>query len=49
VNEIVEKRRIFGNTRKDFMQLLIQLKEKGRLKIADNDTPEHINTNSNFG
>jgi cytochrome P450 family 6 len=40
VIDIVARRSKTGNTRKDFMQLLIQLKEKGRLADDDEDVTE---------
>jgi Sec-independent protein translocase protein TatA len=41
VKNIVDTRKQTGNTRKDFMQLLIQLKEKGTLSIDDDDEVEN--------
>jgi hypothetical protein len=41
VKNIVDTRKQTGNTRKDFMQLMIQLKEKGTLAIDDDDEVEH--------
>jgi len=49
VSDIIGKRLKFGNTRKDFMQLLIQLKEKGRLHEVDEDELENNESVSNFG
>jgi cytochrome P450 family 6 len=45
VIDIVARRSKTGNTRKDFMQLLIQLKEKGRLAEDDEDVNETSSNN----
>ncbi|CAB3366879.1 Hypothetical predicted protein [Cloeon dipterum] len=45
VHEIMDKRAKSGNTRKDFLQLLIQLKEKGKLGSTD-DEPNENNESS---
>lgn len=37
VGDIIDKRTKSGNTRKDFMQLLIQLKEKGTVAPDDDN------------
>ncbi|XP_065338077.1 uncharacterized protein LOC135938386 [Cloeon dipterum] len=41
VRDVIEKRTESGNTRKDFMQLLIQLKEKGKLGSIDGESEEN--------
>ncbi|XP_065339707.1 cytochrome P450 9e2-like [Cloeon dipterum] len=41
VKNIIEKRTKTGNTRKDFMQLLIQLKEKGKLGTIEGEPEEN--------
>jgi Sec-independent protein translocase protein TatA len=41
VKNIVDTRKQTGNTRKDFMQLMIQLREKGTLTVDDDDEKEN--------
>ncbi|CAB3365211.1 Hypothetical predicted protein [Cloeon dipterum] len=41
VRDVIEKRTKSGNMRKDFMQLLIQLKEKGKLGSIDGESEEN--------
>jgi hypothetical protein len=40
VNDIVALRIKDGNTRKDFMQLLVQLKQSGKVSGDDSDTAD---------
>jgi hypothetical protein len=46
VKEIVAGRSQTGNTRKDFMQLLIQLKEKGRLADEEEEDVTEMPSNN---
>lgn len=52
VNDIIVKRAKSGNTRKDFMQLLIQLKEKGKIATEEdeisNDTASILDYSQSF-
>ncbi|XP_059477802.1 cytochrome P450 6a2-like [Neocloeon triangulifer] len=40
VKDIIDQRKKSGNTRKDFMQLLIQLKEHGKVAVEEGETEE---------
>jgi len=52
VRDVMELRKTTGTTRKDFMQLLIELKEKGKIAVDKDDLhevkDEAITTNTTF-